>query len=97
MVTAQIEDLGSYQKVYLDRHFPQRMAISELMKLPRARIKAYLKKHRSLEFMHKHDNYNYSLSDLEYNGYFGTNVEQQFKDYFASVKSCIDCPPDSLR
>lgn len=77
------------QSIYLNRHFPNRLFSSDLRKLTSARIKAYLKKHRALEFKFKNESYPYSQEDLLGNSYFGTDVEIEFKGYFEEARKIL--------
>lgn len=76
-------------RIYLNRHFPSRLSMLELKELTLARVKAYYKKHRSIEFKYRHEGYTYQEGDREFNSYFGTNVEQQIKEYFDAVRTLI--------
>ncbi len=89
MISAQTESIGGNQNVYLNRHFPNRLALVELRKLPKPRVKAFFKKYRHMEFKFTNDSYKYNKSDLEYNSYFGTDIEHQMKEYFSAVKALL--------
>lgn len=84
-----LESLDGNQNVYLNRHFPNRLTITEIKQLPLERIKAYIKKHKSLQYKYKDTDYIYSQSDLEYNSYWGTSCENQFRYYFKKINLII--------
>lgn len=80
----------SYPKIYLDRHFPQRLSYLDMKSLTKQRLAEFLKKHRNVEFKYQHESYTYSASDREYNSYFGTDVESQIKEYFCEVRRVLE-------
>jgi hypothetical protein len=83
-----LNSIGS-PEIYLDRHFPNRLSISELKELSLDRIKAYNKKHKSKRYQYKNETYNYSIKDLEGNSYWGTDIEIQYNNYFTIVYNLI--------
>lgn len=76
-------------KLYLNRHWINRLPLHEAEKLNTQRLLAYYKKH-----LHKRnwfvENYNYQEGDQEYNSYVGTTPNEEFNKYLDSIKFILD-------
>lgn len=84
-----INDLGGTPQIYLNKHFPARLTLTELKELSLERLKAYNKKHKSKRYQYTNENYTYSIEEKRFNSYWWTDAEDQFKKYFSFIYELI--------
>ena len=77
------------QKIYLNRHWINRLPLVEAEKLSTKRLLTYYKKH-----LHKRNwflnGYDYQEGDENYNSYVGTTPNEEFNKYLDSIKAILD-------
>jgi hypothetical protein len=77
------------QKIYLNRHWLNRLPLIEAEKLSTKRLLTYYKKHLHKRYLFL-NHYDYQEKDEEYNSYFGTTPNEQFNKYLDSIKAILD-------
>jgi hypothetical protein len=78
--------------MYLHRHWPSHIELSELEKLPTPRLLAYYRKHlgKKESFKNGYPSHLVKKNDLSYNSEFGTSPNSQFQAYFNGIKAILD-------
>lgn len=78
--------------MYLHRHWPSHIELSELEKLPTPRLLAYYRKHlgKKFRFQNGYPSHLVRKNDLAYNSEFGTGPSEQFQAYFNAIKAILD-------
>lgn len=77
------------QKIYLNRHWPNRLCLPEAKKLPTKRLLTYYRKYQFMRDKFQHGSYTYHSTDHAYNSEFGTDVAKQINDYLDEIKSIL--------
>lgn len=81
-----------YPKIYLNRHWKNRLCLVEAEKLSTPRLLAYYRKHIGKRdwfkdsYPEKYVQENDHIGDSE----FGTNPNKQFNEYLDSIKAILD-------
>ena len=81
----------SSPSIYLYRHWPNHLGLSEAQKLPTKRLLAYYKKHLYKRNWFKDlSNYKWKKNDLDFNGEWGTNPHLQINEYLDKIKLILN-------
>ena len=81
-----------YPRIYLNRHWKNRLCLVEAEKLSTPRLLTYYRKHIGKRdwFKDSYPEKYHMTNDDSYNSEFGTSPNAQFNEYLDSIKAILD-------